>query len=151
MWIKDCLATQWRCLPNYVSNYETMSSPANRLHIMWHLVAAQWKVPGRPGFRCCKNVCLLTFENHNLSLFILFCCNLCCFDAIYAVLMHYMLFYCNMCYFIAIHAVFVCHFIAIYAVLSRRHDCCKIRAFPGTLGVVPRHFQLLLMSAGRTA
>ena len=38
------------------------------------------------------------------------------------------------------------HFIAIYAVLSRRHDCCKIRAFPGTLGVVPRHFQLLLMS-----
>ena len=81
-----------------------------------------------------------------LSLFILFCCNLCCFDAIYAVLMHYMLFYCNMCYFIAIHAVFVCHFIAIYAVLSRRHDCCKIRAFPGTLGVVPRHFQLLLMS-----
>ena len=103
-------------------------------------------MPGRPGFRCCKNVCLLTFENHNLSLFILFCCNLCCFDAIYAVLMHYMLFYCNMCYFIAIHAVFVCHFIAIYAVLSRRHDCCKIRAFPGTLGVVPRHFQLLLMS-----
>ena len=106
-------------------------------------------MPGRPGFRCCKNVCLLTFENHNLSLFILFCCNLCCFDAIYAVLMHYMLFYCNMCYFIAIHAVFVCHFIAIYAVLSRRHDCCKIRAFPGTLGVVPRHFQLLLMSGGR--
>ena len=38
---------------------------------------------------------------------------------------------------------FCYNFIAIYAVLSRRHECCKIRA----LGVVPRHFQLLLMSA----
>ena len=38
--------------------------------------------------------------------------------------------------------------IAIYTVLSRRHDFCKIRAFAGTLGVVPRHFQLLLMSGG---
>ena len=42
---------------------------------------------------------------------------------------------------------FCYHFVAIYAVLSRRHDWCKIRAFPGTFGVVPRHFQLLLMSA----
>ena len=42
---------------------------------------------------------------------------------------------------------FCFHFVAIYAVLSRRHDLCKIRAFPGTFGVVPRHFQLLMMSA----
>ena len=37
-----------------------------------------------------------------LSLFILFCCNLCCFDALYAVLLQYVLLFSNSCSFFTI-------------------------------------------------
>ena len=51
-------------MPNHVSNDE------NCLHLTtfnkFGGCSAQRKVPGRPGFRCCKNVCLLTYVNYNL-------------------------------------------------------------------------------------
>ena len=37
-----------------------------------------------------------------LSQFILFCCNLCCFDALYTVLLQYVLLYSNSCSFVTI-------------------------------------------------
>ena len=51
-------------MPNHVSNDEKC------LHLTtfnkFGGCSAQRKVPGRPGFRCCKNVCLLTYVNYNL-------------------------------------------------------------------------------------
>ena len=57
-----------------------------------------------PGTQCKENHKTITGTPYTagLSQFILFCCNVCCFDALYAVLMHSMLFWCTLCSFIEI-------------------------------------------------
>ena len=60
--------------------------------------------------------------------------NLCCFDALYGVLLQYVLLYCNLC-----------NFVAIYAVLSRfTLFCWNLRCFVATTQMLqntrsPRH------------